>query len=122
MYRCGGERFQCSHCEESFVTVYNRKRHLENLGLSTCEECGKKYKGGRGVKRHMKQLHSGEKVKVECEQCKGQFREPYIKRHIKISHSSEKVLEETYEKGVRFECNTCGGEFDRKPNLKNHMK
>ena len=122
MYRCDSERFQCTHCEESFVTNYNRKRHLENLALSTCGECGKEFKGERGMKYHMKQIHSGRNVKVECKQCKGLFREPYIKSHIKIFHSSEKLLEETHKKGPRFECKTCGSEFDRKTNFEKHMK
>ena len=123
MYRCGRERFPCrTHCDESFLTMYNRKHHLENLDSTTCKECGKEFKGWRGVERHMKQLHSEKKAEIECEHCRRQFKETYIKRHIKLLHSNEKVLEATYEKGARFECNTCEGVFDRNTNLQNHMK
>ena len=37
------------HCDESFVSNYNRKRHLENLETFTCTLCGKKIKMVEGV-------------------------------------------------------------------------
>ena len=45
-----------------------------------------------------------------------------MKRHIKLKHSNEKALEETYEEGGEFECNTCGSEFDKNIAFQNHMK
>ena len=93
MSRCGREVFPCGeHCDERFVSMYNRKRHLENLETITCTECGKKLKGWLGVKRHMKKLHS-EKKAEKCKYCMGQYTETYMKRHIKLKHSNEKALE-----------------------------
>ena len=122
MYGCGCKRFpHGTHCDERFKTMYNRRRHLENLDSTTCKECGKEFKGGRGVKRHMKKLHS-EKKAEKCEYCMREFTETYMKRYIKLKHSNLKVLEATYEEGGGFECNTCGGGFDGNIALQKHMK
>ena len=71
---------------------------MEDEIILTCGECEKEFKGERGLKYHMKQIHSEGKDKVECNQCKEVLSKSYIKNHKKLIHGEAKV---------RFACSDC---------------
>lgn len=104
--------FRCSECN----AVFNRRVYLnEHFVIShtndylTCSCCRRKFHNEVSLKRHMKS-HSGEK-QFTCKVCSKAFvSSSYLKKHM-IVHSDTK-----------YECLFCPKWFNRRDNLKTHMK
>ncbi len=85
-----GNRYNCSHCNQTFSSPANRRRHEKDKHLNTnghkCTKCDKVYKDGGSLNYHIKTKHT-ENSTVKCKECDKELSSDVIlKRHIKIYH------------------------------------
>ena len=102
-----------------------------------CDQCLKKFHHKSDKKRHIRNIHSEEKIQILCEYCEKKFHyETSLKKHISTAHMEIanvcEVCKKSYsskyynhkcksqdEKGLLKLCTICDKNFD---NLSRHLK
>ena len=81
----------------------------------TCEQCGKTFQKKNKLNRHVKEVHSEEKL-YQCEVCEAQFkRNSHLTRHKKLKHSDD-------PKSFNCTIDSCVQKFATKQHLDRHIK
>jgi KRAB domain-containing zinc finger protein len=95
------------------ATVHSKVKetHSKDVFKFECEECGKKFKWTSKLKRHL-QVHLNEKCH-ECDTCKKTFAyKDDLKRHNVTVHRNEKC----------HQCDVCGKSFPENRSLLRHFR
>ena len=100
--------FWCQ-CGISFSSLYWYKTHVKScLPIYQCDQCPKKFKSNKCLRRHNKAAHVEGKL---CNLCGDTFStEKQLERHIMSKHEPEVV------------CQTCGNVYKNKESLRKHRK
>ena len=90
----GVKNHVCNHCEKSYSSFQNLKRHIkyvhEGVKDHVCIQCKKSFSDAANLKRHVKTVHEGQKDH-KCETCGKEFGElSKLKRHTKTVHEGQK--------------------------------
>ena len=110
--------FKCSYC--GFSTSPFSKNIIEHYETQhpdkkvfPCETCGKLFTRKYNLERHIKEAHTKTKEdQIGCSHCEYKtFRKSDLDRHIESIHNKS-----------NFACSMCEKSFNRKDNLKMHMK
>ena len=101
--------FVCQICETTFSSLYWFERHTKKcLPSYQCDQCPKKFKDERSVKRHVRAAHTNS---MQCNICGSSFTtENKLKNHIMMIHEAEK------------ESQKCGKVYKNRKSLWKHMK
>ena len=84
---------------------------MEGLKAKICETCGKSFAEVTNLRKHIRQIHLGEKI--FCDQCLRPFSQASnLKTHINTVHNGQK----------NHICDSCGKSFSQATNLKTHIK
>ena len=104
-----GKLFVCTICESSFSSIFWFEKHMQKcLPSYQCEQCPKKFKEVRSLKRHVKAAHTDGK---HCNICGCSFTtEKKLENHIMMIHEAEKV------------CPKCGKVYKNRKSLWKHKK
>ncbi|KAJ8682181.1 hypothetical protein QAD02_017973 [Eretmocerus hayati] len=90
--------------------------HLDQRDF-ICKNCGKAFKRGKDLKRHM--VTHGPKKLFPCEVCEKKFsRQDSMKAHLRREH---KIYQPAFTKNI-FDCKVCGSRFGRKAELTKHKQ
>ena len=100
--------FWCQ-CGISFSSLYWYKTHVKKcLPIYQCDQCPKKFKSNKCLRRHNKAAHVEGK---RCNLCGDTFStEKQLERHIMSKHEPEVV------------CQACGNVYKNKESLRKHRK
>ena len=104
--------FACNHCEASFPSQEQLKRHSKNHlnEVLHCELCNKTFTHSNGFAQH-KKSHAEERFKCTDEECDQEFKTFHnLKKHCKL-----------HEQPRRLDCQICGKKFGGAWNLKRHL-
>ena len=137
----------CPQCSKMFPTTRDVTRHVQRIHnkakSSCCDLCGKTFGSITHLRRHMLQMHLGEKF--ECNECGKKFSTNwYLKKHSKEMHGATfqfrcphcrydfKTAEQLQQHGDTCRnkpfqdedvtCNRCGKIFERRCHLRAHQK
>ncbi|CAG9106397.1 unnamed protein product [Plutella xylostella] len=108
--------YVCKECGTGFITKYRLKVHVKSIhvgGNYPCEVCGKVFPSYQKKKTHTDAVHKLFK-RFKCPKCSVRFTEYFARqRHLVEVHGAAPI---------KYKCNVCDREFDRKYNLSRHLK
>ncbi|XP_063918077.1 zinc finger protein-like isoform X2 [Zophobas morio] len=100
----------CANCGRTFKESFRLRYHLSKCGEVKCDLCDKILKNEDTLKKHVRFVHSKEKL-FNCPTCeKGFSCRADLRAHYNI------------HRGVRFTCDTCNQTFSNTSNLARHCK
>ena len=101
------------HCDRTFKSTWNMKRHLDAENIIECEYCGFGLRGERNHQTHMNRLHENYMKKPRCEICQSEFKgEKSLKQHLRKHDPNN----------GKFQCEVCGIYMPQKHSLQRHKK
>jgi len=109
--------FQCTLCDENFITwpplvLHQHNRHGKSLD-HVCHICGKGYVKSRTLNEHLRTVHDTLKIH-KCKDCgKGFSKSLFLKNHLHV-HDKNKRRDHL--------CIYCGAEYAVKHSLIKHIK
>ena len=108
------KKYECPHCEKSFNSKRDRKRHINCRHLQTkgksCDICDYKTVRGTNLLHHIQSVHEG--IRYSCDECSFQATTlGNVNVHKKIKHQ-----------GLRYRCDQCDHSVTSYNNLLKHKK
>ena len=108
------KKYECPHCEKSFNSQRDRKRHIDCRHLKTkdksCDMCDYKTVRGTNLLYHIQSVHEG--IRYNCDECSFQATTlGNVNVHKKIKHQ-----------GLRYRCDQCDHSVTSYNNLLKHKK
>ena len=101
------------HCDRSFKSRWNMKRHLDAENIIECEHCRFGLRGERNYQTHIKKVHITYLKKPRCQICQSEFKgEKLLKQHLKKHDPNN----------GKFQCDVCGIYFTQKHRMQGHEK
>ena len=91
--------FKCKYCDKKIISKGNLKRHIEDVHEGQkkyeCEFCNRNFSQKCNLKNHQFKVHKGKKFK--CETCQKYFNhEKILQNHMKISHKAKPKSDKLY--------------------------
>ncbi|CAB3228622.1 unnamed protein product [Arctia plantaginis] len=136
----GVKAFSCDQCQETFVSLYLKKRHMRYHKVYLCHECKVEYNHWSKYQQHLKAEHQNDEY--ICDECGRAFKQRcHIVRHVKIHSHLNRIFHCPYENCERyysrnsnlkqhilvkhldmlFECTVCGSRLSTKAKLNYHL-
>ena len=108
------KKYECPHCEKSFNSQRDRRRHIDCRHLKTkdksCDMCDYKTVRGTNLLYHIQSVHEG--IRYSCDECSFQATtQGNVNVHKKIKHQ-----------GLRYRCDQCDHSVTSYNNLLKHKK
>ena len=140
---CGGEKYFCEECDQTFKTESNKRRHIkathERDKTFQCEECNKGFDRSDVLMKHRIQVHDTVPISFSCDNCQTTFTkyESWLKHveanfddkgqplngctECQIDFCNVRQLKQHMNKS-HLECTDCKQQFSKKSNLTTHVK
>ena len=101
------------HCDRTFKSTWNMKRHLDAENIIECEYCRFGLRGERNYQTHMKRLHGEDMKKPRCQICQSEFAgEKLLKQH--VAKHDPKIG------NGKFQCEVCKIYMPKKHCIQRH--
>ncbi|CAH1776809.1 unnamed protein product [Owenia fusiformis] len=105
----------CRDCRQNVTESKWRNHRLKKHGqykLSECPKCQKIFKSKNYLEKHMRRLHTDNRLYKACEFCKEMFTEDYLEMHVKRMHKEVQM----------FSCEFCNYQGKDRNYLENHIR